>query len=393
MDRIGNEEIMELAGRFAPDAIGIRHRIHQNPELAGEEYQTAATIRQALAVTAAEILPPFLDTDVVALLSGGAAGPNVTLRADMDALPLDELNDLPYKSTRPGIMHACGHDAHAAMLTGAALALNALRDRFAGSVRFVFQPGEEVAALGRDLVFAGALTNPEPKAVFALHGAAGFPAGAIAGRPGPMMAAAGFFKITIIGKGGHGSRPELAIDPILTAARLVEALQGIVARQIDPQDAAVISVCRFESGKNCNVIPEQAELEGTTRFLSPAVGDVLPELIEKTVKGVCLTTGADYRFDYRLPYRPVINDAACVDRAREIVTAMFGEKMWHELPRSSMGAEDFCYYLDRYPGAYCNIGIGCDRPGIHNPRFDFNDDAIRNGIAFLVAIALKTLQG
>ena len=389
---ISREEIFRLVDRIIPEITAIRHHIHQYPELAGDEYQTSALVRKIMQRTAASVLPPFLQTDVVALLNGATPGRNVTLRADMDALPLQELNELSYKSTIPGLMHACGHDAHTSMLLGAALVLDQLRGHFAGSVRFVFQPGEEVAALGRKLVAAGALLNPEPAAVFAIHDISGYDVGSIISRPGPMMAAAGFFKITVIGKGGHGSRPEMAIDPILTGCRIVEGLQSIISRQLNPQTAAVISVCRFEGGKNANVIPESVEIEGTIRFLDATVGEQLPGMIETIIKGICLAAGAQYRFDYSLPYLPTLNDPACVRQAREVTEKMFGKEMWHEMERASMGAEDFCYYLDKYPGVLCDLGIGCDCPPIHSPHFNFNDQALRNGIAFLVAIALDTLK-
>ena len=382
------KKIEDIVDLILPEVIALRHKIHQNPELAGNEFSTSALIRKRLSSTNIELLPPFLKTDVVGLLKGKEKGKNIALRADIDALPMQELNELPYKSSIDGMMHACGHDGHTAMLIGAALVLDKLRDEIKGTVRFVFQPGEEIAAMGKELVDAGALKNPEPDAVFALHAQCGYPTGSIISRTGTIMAAAGFFKIKIIGRGGHGSRPENTVDPILAACRVVDAMQSIVSRNIDPQDAAVISVCRFEGGRNANVIPEEVILEGTVRFLDSKVGEQIRRLIEQTVKGICIATGATYEFEYKLPYIPTVNAPACVEAARKITQKYLGTDMWFDMTRSSLGGEDFAFYLRDYPGAFCFIGMGVDRPGIHNPKFDFKDEAIRNGVIYLVAMAL-----
>ena len=386
------KKIEDIVDLILPEVIELRHVIHRNPELAGNEVSTSALIRKTLNFTDIELLPPFLGTDVVGLLKGKENGKNVALRADTDALPMQEANDLPYKSSVDGQMHACGHDGHTAMLLGAAMVLDKLKGELKGSVRFVFQPGEEIAAMGKELVDAGALNNPEPDAVFALHAKSGYPTGSIISRPGTIMAAAGFFKIKIIGRGGHGSTPEFTIDPILAACRAVESLQSIVSRNIDPQDAAVVSVCRFEGGKNANVIPEEVILEGTIRFLDSKVGEKIHRLIEQTVKGVCLASGATYEFDYRLPYIPTVNNPACVEAARKTTGKYLGAGMWFDMPRASLGGEDFSFYLRDYPGAFSFIGMGVDCPGIHNPKFDFNDEAIRNGIIYLVAMTLETMD-
>lgn len=385
------KEIENFTDQILPEIIELRQKIHSNPEIAGLEFDTASLIRNKLSSTAVELLPPFLKTDVVGILNRGGKK-NVTLRADIDALPLDELNDLPYKSRKPGLMHACGHDGHTAMLIGTALVLDKMKEGLNGSVRFVFQPGEEVVAMGKDLIEAGALKNPEPDAVFAIHGAVGGKTGSIITRENVIMAAAGFFKIKITGKGGHGSRPENTIDPILTGCRAVEALQSIVSRNLDPQDAAVISVCRFEGGKNSNVIPEHVELEGTVRFLNEKVGNKIQELLKRTLEGVCMTAGASYEFEYTQPYIPTVNNSYYVNLSKKVTDEYLGKNMWLELRKPSMGGEDFSYYLKAYPGVYCNIGLGFDKPNLHNPRFNFNDDAIRNGIIFFVGMTLETLN-
>jgi hippurate hydrolase len=384
------EKIVTAVEAVLPEIKAIRHRIHRKPELAGQEFATAALIRETLKASTIELLPPFLDTDVVGILHGMAGeGGNVTLRADIDALPLTETSGVEYSSEVPNCMHACGHDGHTAILLGAALVLDKLKSEFSGSVRFVFQPGEEVAALGKELVEAGSLLNPEPELVCALHGFNGLPVGAIASKPGAMMAAAGFFTINIQGRGGHGSMPQLAIDPLLTACRIVEALQTI-PRSLGSSSPVVVTVCRINSGSNGNVIPDSAVLEGTVRFLDHAVGDRIPRMITGLAEEICLASGAKCEIEYSLPYLPTINDSAAVEYAHKVTEKYLGEGSWHDLAESSMGGEDFCYYLDKYPGVYCRLGLGYECSGLHNPNFDFNDAALRNGIIFLVATVLDS---
>ena len=385
------QSISEIVDRILPEISELRHKIHSNPELAGNEFDTAKLIRETLAPTDIDLLKPYLETDVVAILQGGQAGKCVGLRADMDALPLQEMSNLPYKSQKDGIMHACGHDGHTAILLGAAMVLNEIKDQLKGSVKFIFQPGEEVAALGKKLVEAGALESPRPDAVFALHGFSGLSLGSIGSRTGAIMGAAGFFKIKIIGRGGHCSKPETCIDPIVIGCQIVNQLQTIVSRNFAPQDAACLSVCRFSGGQNPNVIPEEVILEGSSRFLDSVVGDQFPELIENVVKGICLTSGAKYEFEYELPYIPTINTTEYVEMAELITTEYFGSEMWSELEKSSMGGEDFSYYLQECPGVFCNLGMGDNYPAVHNPKFNFNDEALRNGIMFLLLMTLKTM--
>ena len=386
------QSVEKLVDKILPDVVSIRHIIHQNPELALQEYDTAALIRKILDSAGIRPLEPFLETDVVAILEGKEAGANVTLRADIDALPLQEKTGLPYQSKRDGLMHACGHDGHTAMLIGSALVLSKLKDQFRGSVRFVFQPGEEVVAAGKDLVGKGALRDPEPDAVFALHAWSGIPEGSISSKPGVLLAAADFFKITVQGKGAHGSEPEASIDPILIAARIVEALQTIASRRVSALDSAVVSVCRICGGTNSNIIPSSVELEGTTRYLDPETGKKIPVYMEQIVKGVCDSMGASYEFSYTSTYIPTINNHDIVELGKRVTEDLLGASSWIELSSPSMGGEDFAYYIRDYPGAMFRLGMGKESATLHNPHFDFNDNALKNGILFLVSAALEALS-
>jgi amidohydrolase len=378
--------------RILLHVVRIRHTLHQNPEIALGEHKTAELIRKAIKPTRIRLLKPFLETDVVAILQGKERGKNITLRADIDALPIQEKTGLPYASKNAGFMHACGHDGHAAMLMGAALVLSKFKDEFNGSVRFVFQPGEEIVAAGKDLVERGALHDPEPEAVIALHAWPNLREGMIASKPGVLMAAADFFKIEIMGKGAHGSHPEDSIDPILTAVRVVESLQSVVSRSVSALDSAVISVCRISGGTNSNVIPDRVEMEGTVRYLKPELGKKIPALMKRVVKGVCDSMGASCEISYSSPYIPTMNDPAIVDFGKTVARRVLGPSGWAELEEPSMGGEDFAYYITSYPGAMFRIGMGKESPPLHNAQFDFNDHALKNGILFLTSTALEFLN-
>lgn len=389
---IGMEaKLKALVDRVCPEVIALRRRLHQHPELAGEEYQTASLVRKTLAGTRIQFHKPFLKTDVVGLLKGRRPGRNVTLRADMDALPLPEKSILAYASKRQGYMHACGHDGHTAMLVGVAKVLSQLSGDFSGTVRFVFQPGEEVVALGRELVARGALANPDPDMIFALHGWPGYPEGAICARNGVIMAAAGFFKLVIQGRGAHGSRPDLAIDPILTGARVVESFAAL-SREVSPFHSATLSVCRFEGGTNGNVIPDTVEIEGTVRFLDPMAGKKLVARMRQLAKGVCASMGATCQFTYVQPYIPTVNHDTAVALGQGVARRLLGSGAWKDVETPSMGGEDFSYYIRKSPGAMFWLGLGEKSHGLHNPHFNFNDRVIRNGILFLAGCALAALE-
>jgi amidohydrolase len=383
--------IHEITSELLPSIVDIRHKLHSMPELAGEEHRTSSLIKEILGETPVKVLKPFIGTDVTGIIDGPEPGRNVTLRADIDALPLLEKTNLPHASTIPGFMHGCGHDGHTAILLGTAMVLSRVRENIKGSVRFVFQPGEEVMALGKKMVDSGVLENPTADLVLALHAWPGLPVGQLSTKPGPVMAAAEFFKIIIKGKGGHGSQPQNTIDPIPVATKTVDALQSIVSRMTDPLQPVVISVCRIAGGENANVIPDRVELEGTVRYYDRKTGVKIPELIENTVRGLCRIFGASYEFDYNRSYIPTVNHHKAVTFLEEAVVKWLGKDSWTPLENPSMAGEDFAFYLEKHNGAFVMLGNGEDSRVLHNSDFDFNDGALKNGIIFLAGATLDYL--
>ncbi|WP_417170415.1 M20 metallopeptidase family protein [Victivallis sp.] len=376
--------MMRTLAEILPGIIEFRHALHRIPEMAGAEFETARAIRERLAGLDLEVLPPFLGTDVVAILHGRGPGRNVTLRADIDALRVHEETGAAYASRHDGRMHACGHDGHAAMVMGAAELLASRRDSFDGSVRFVWQPGEENRAMGRDLIEAGALENPRADLVTALHGMPGLPVGVLALRNGAMMASCAHFKVTIRGRGGHSSRPHQAIDPVVAAAAIVVELQSVVSRRIDPQQAAVLSVCRIAGGELANVIPDEVVLEGTARALDMKVAAALETGVREVVEAVSRAHRTRCEIDYRLAYPVTLNAPEPTALARRVIRETVDDERFVELAASSMEAEDFAYYLQRYPGVYVKLGTGENCPALHNSKFDFPDAALAAGIEYLV---------
>jgi amidohydrolase len=402
-----NRKLMTLvkaqAARIAPAMEEFRRELHKHPELGLQEERTARRIREVLSSTSAEIYPPIIETDVTALLKGtgkvsepghGSEPGNITLRADIDALALDDRSGTPWQSAHRGISHSCGHDGHTAMLAGAALVLNELTDQFSGSVRFIFQPAEELLRGGKALVEGGVLAaDPRPDAVFALHGWPDLPEGTFSARSGASMAASDIFSITIRGKGGHGARPHLAVNPILTAVRLIQAIQEIVTQAIDPLQQVVISVCQIHAGNANNVIPDTAVVSGTIRYFDKELQGSIRQHLHQTAQGCCAISGTEYQLDYREGCPPLVNDTAQTAFAKEVITGWLGEDAWGDEVELTTGSEDFSFYLDQVPGAFIRIGIGNPDIVLHNPKFDFNDRVLERGITALCALALEGLKG
>ena len=379
------EELERKIAEILPRVKEFRHVLHQIPELAGQEFKTAARIREALAPLGLEVRKPYLKTDVTAILNAGRPK-NLTLRADIDALPVEEPdNGCPYRSTHPGMMHACGHDGHAAMVYGAALVLSELRDRVPCSVRFLFQPGEEMACLAKDLMDNGALLDPEPDFITGLHSWPKEPYGKICTRPGTLMAAAGFFRIMLHGKGGHGSLPHLANNPIDCATELMTSCRAIVP------EGCVLTFCACNTGTNNIIIPADMELKGTVRFLEAEKGRKMVADFEKTVREICSRRGIGCDFSCPVPYLPVVNRAEDYEKVRRIVTENCGEEAFFELPEHTMSSEDFCWYLQKYHGVFCHIGSG-DSVQLHSNQFDFNDDLLPVGMRYFCLLAFELFR-
>jgi amidohydrolase len=390
------QDLKRSIRKILPEITAIRRGLHRIPETKLEERETSRRIRELIADTKIELLDPYIGTDVVGLLWGTNAfrgkNINVTLRSDIDALPIRETSGKSWASEHDGRAHSCGHDGHMAVLIGTLKVLDELSDRFAGSVRFVFQPAEEEAGGGKMMVDKGLLdTDPKPSAVFALHGWPGIPAGTIAAAPGAAMAAQDRFRITVRGRGGHGAVPHKTIDPIVTSAQIVGGLQTIVSRSLEPVAAGVISVCTIHGGTTSNVIPDEVVMEGTTRYFDTKIQTLIRSRMEEVVRGICAAAGAEHSLEYSEGYIPLVNDPEKVDFLKQIVDSYLGEQAWiPDLPRV-MGAEDFAFYLAKVPGVFLRLGLGEDWPGLHSAAFDFNDQAIEAGITVMSALALETL--
>jgi len=386
------QEFNDAIDALLPEIIEIRQELHAHPELSLKEYRTSDFIRARLAKLDVEILPPFMSTDVVALLGYPEQGKNVTLRADMDALPITEENTFPYCSNNRGVMHACGHDGHTAMLLGTAMILDKYKEQLEGSVRLVFQPGEEVVAAGKDLVAKGILKNPRPSAVLALHGWPGYPTGAICSKSGDLMAAADFYTIKIMGGGGHGSRSDQQNNPIVVASQIVNRLTTIPEREFRPDAPVVISINKFTGGTTSNVIPGEVIMEGSTRYFEASAGERIPSLFEEVLRTACTGTELNYELLYDRPYIATVNDPEIVLECRRLARQFLGASAWIDIQEPVMSSEDFSYYIREHPGGMFFLGMGEDGPGLHTNTFDFNDQALKNGIKFLAISALSFLS-
>lgn len=383
-----------------PEVVALRHALHRVPELGLDLPRTQALVLDALAPLGLEVTPGESMSSITAVLRGAHPGPAVLLRGDMDALPVTEDSDEPFASEHPGVMHACGHDLHTAGLVGAARLLAARRDRIAGSVVFMFQPGEEGPGGAQPMIEDGVLDAAGDRVVgaYGLHVMSSvLPTGLVAGRAGTMLAAADSVTVTVHGKGGHGSMPHLALDPVPVAAEIVLALQSMVTRQFDAFDPVVVTVGRITAGTADNVIGSSAVLEATVRTFSEAVHHQVPDRLRRVCEGVAAAHGLSVTVDYKPGYPVTVNPAAENDRARELTTGLFGERAWFDAPQPIAGAEDFSYVLEQVPGVY--LGLGATMPGVdpmtaaynHSPQARFADEALAVGPAVLAALALDRL--
>jgi amidohydrolase len=369
-----------------------RRDIHAHPELRYDVHRTAALVVEKLkSFGCDEVVPGIGQTGVVGVIRGRKAGKVVGLRADMDALPLEEETGLAYKSTIPGKMHACGHDGHTAMLLGAAKYLAETRN-FAGTAVVIFQPAEEGGAGALAMVKDGLISRFAIQEVYGMHNYPGLPLGQFAIRPGAMMASADHITIDLEGKGGHAARPHLSIDTILVGAQIVNQLQSIVARNVDPLEAAVVSVCMFQAGHTDNVIPQHAQLRGTARALTNEVRDILQKRVPEVVEGTARLYGAKAKITYTNGYPVLVNHQQQTEFAASIAREIAGNDKVETDVAPVMGAEDFAFMLAERPGAFIFVGNG-DSAGLHHPAYNFNDETIPVGTSYWVRLAETALAG
>ncbi len=393
-----SRQIRAEVDEILPGIIADRRWLHENPELGFEETKTAEFVRQRLESLGVEdIRTGIAKTGVTGLVRGTAEGrgKTVLLRADMDALPIDEENDVDYKSQTEGVMHACGHDGHTAMLLGVARLLMERRDQFSGNVKLLFQPSEEAYGGGaKPMIEAGVLEDPHVDAVFGQHLLSHMPVGTIWITGGPVQASADMFKIRIQGKGGHGAMPHGTVDPIQIAMQIGTALQTIVSRNVDPMEQVVVSVCNIHAGKADNVIPDTAELGGTVRTFTPENRDLAERRMKEIATGIAASMGGSAEVRYTRGYPPTVNDDAMADLVWDAAVKVVGEENVHKMT-PMMPAEDFSYFLEERPGTYFMTGCGNEEKGIvwphHHPRFDIDEDAFQFGVATMVQTVLDYL--
>ncbi|THV22547.1 amidohydrolase [Peteryoungia ipomoeae] len=369
-----------------------RHHLHQFPEIGLSEFKTSDYVAERLTAMGYEVTRGLAKTGVVATLKNGSSSRSIGIRADFDALPIHEETGLPYASQIPGMMHACGHDGHTAMLLGAAKLL-AERRNFDGVIHLIFQPAEENFGGARIMIEDGLFDRFPCDAVFALHNDPDIPFGKFALRAGPIMAAVDECKITVNGRGGHGAEPQSTADPIVCGASIIMALQTIVSRNIHPLDPTVVTVGGFHAGAASNVIPERAEMVLSIRSFDSAVRDQLESRIRAVAEGQAASYGMGVTIDYERGYDPTINHQAETDFVRDVAISFAGADQVFDMARPMMGSEDFGYMLAKRPGSYFFLGTQRtpDDPPLHHPRYDFNDDILPIGTSFWVELAERYL--
>jgi amidohydrolase len=377
---------------IAPEVVAWRHAIHANPELGFHEHQTAAFVAQQLRSFGLEVHEGIAGTGVVGTLRCGSGNRAIGLRAELDALPITEHSGKPYASRNQGVMHACGHDGHAASLLGAAKLLSE-QPNFDGTVHFVFQPAEENEGGGTRMIDAGLFDRFPVEAIYAVHNWPGLPLGTIATRVGPMMAAVDTFELRFTGTGAHAAMPHLGDDPILAASAFVGSVQRIVSRAVDPQTPLVVSITQIHGGNVGNVVPGEVWLQGTCRFFEPALSALCERLIADIANGIAAAHGVATKLDYKRGYPPVINTAEAVACAVEAATSVVGRDQVRTEFAPSMGCEDFAYMVRTAGGAYTWIGAGEAGPGegLHGDRYDFNDAIVPIVLEYWVNLVAQVL--
>ena len=387
--------IKELAKKYSSVIMGAREHFHANPGIEFQEFETTKKIIEILEEHGIEYQKDIAVTGVLAIVRGKKEGKTVLLRGDMDALPIEEEADVPYKSKVKGVMHACGHDSHAAGILGAALILNELKDEISGNIKFAFQPAEENQGGAKPMIDAGILENPKVDAAFGLHVWGPYPEGKAITMKGPMMAAPDNIRIKLIGKGGHASMPNMLIDPVVMAAEVILSLQTIVSRKVDPLEPAVISCCTVHGGSAQNVIPNEVEITGTVRTLNEEVRKNMPKLMEQTIKGITDIYNGSYEFDYHFGFPCLINDADSTDTLISAAGKILGSENVDIMAKPVMGGEDFAYFTQEVPSAFIFLGVAEDMenpPVHHHPMFSFHSRNTVTSSEILTQVALDFLE-
>lgn len=376
------------------EVVATRRDLHEHPELGFEEHRTSALVAARLRELGFEVHTGIGHTGVVGVLRGARAGKTVMLRADMDGLPIDEENEVPYRSRTATHMHACGHDGHVAMLLGAARVVAARKDEVAGTVCFLFQPAEEGKGGAKAMVDDGVLERFGIERAYGLHLASTHPAGQVGVREGAFYASSDSIEITIEGKGGHGAAPHLSVDPVYVASQFVVAVQQIVSRNIDPIEPAVVTIGAIHGGTTHNVIPSRVQLMGTVRAFDAGVRAKMAERIERVLRGICESSGATYAFEYLWRYPVTSNDAEQTRYVRALAERVAGPERVADVPKL-MGAEDFSFFAERVPACFFTIGSNGGPDSAwphHHARFDIDESALPTGVRMMIALALDAPQ-
>ena len=385
---------IDVPPEIATEVVETRRDLHEHPELGFEEHRTAGVVADRLRALGFDVHTGIGQTGVVGVLHGARPGRTIMLRADMDGLPIDEENDVPYRSQTPVHMHACGHDGHVAMLLGAARIVMGRRDEVAGTVCFLFQPAEEGKGGAKAMVDDGVLERFGIERAYGLHLASAHPAGQVGFREGAFYASSDSIEITVEGKGGHGASPHLSVDPVYVASQFVVAVQQIVSRNIDPIEPAVITIGAIHGGTTHNVIPSRVKLMGTVRAFDADVRAKMAERIERVLRGICESSGATYAFEYLWRYPVTSNDVEQTRYVRAVAERVAGGEHVADVPKL-MGAEDFSFFAERVPACFFTIGSngGPDSSWPHHhARFDIDESALQTGVRMMTALALDAPQ-
>jgi len=393
---VNSSQIRADIRTLQPQLVGWRRHLHQHPELGFKEQLTAEFIARKLRNWGIDHQTNIAETGIVATIEGRQPGPVLAIRADMDALPIQEENQVSYRSCHDGIMHACGHDGHTTIALGTAYYLSQHRRDFCGTIKLIFQPAEEGPGGAKPMIEAGVLKNPDVDGIIGLHLWNNLPLGTVGVRSGALMAAVELFECTLFGKGGHGAIPHQTVDAIVLGSQIVNALQAIVSRNVDPLDSAVVTVGSFHAGQAHNVIAGKATMTGTVRYFNPQFDGYFSQRIEAIIAGICQGHGAEYDLNYYSLYPPVINDESMANLVRSVAESVVETPAGVVPECQTMGGEDMSFFLQEVPGCYFFLGSANRDRGLayphHHPRFDFDETALGMGVEMFVRCVEKFCQ-